>query len=277
MKKVFLFAAFPVLILLAFSLKTGKPVGNPGLHVAPEREGSVSCGPPLAAGDFLPDASGRYAPVFPGWGHYRYKITTTSDSAQFYFDQGLSLYYGYHLTESVASFKEAALKDSNCAMTYWGQALAMGPYYNITYSYKMSARVLPVLDRMNGLAITTTDKEKDLIAVMKQRYDADTSISRRGLLNNAYSEGMKKLIPKYPRDNDIKALFIDGVMTEHAWDMWDNKGEAKPWTPELIRYCEEILAANAEHPAALHYYIHLLEASFHPEATLHSAEMSYRR
>jgi tetratricopeptide (TPR) repeat protein len=242
---------------------------------APGERGPVlSCGPSIlpASADIRPDASGRFAPVFPGWGHYHYKITTTNDSAQFYFDQGLSLYYSYHLTESVASFKEAALKDSNCAMTYWGQALAMGPYYNISYFYKMSARILPVLEKMNGLAATATVKEKDLIAALDQRYSTDTTDSRRSLLNKAYSQGMKMLIPKYPNDNDIKALFIDGVMTEHAWDMWDNQGKPKAWTPELVSYCEEILAADPNHPAALHYHIHLLEASLHPEATLPSAD-----
>ena len=38
----------------------------------------------------------------------------------------------------------------------------------------------------------------------------------------------KALITRYPGDNDIKALYIDGVMTEHAWDMWDNSGKPRP-------------------------------------------------
>jgi tetratricopeptide (TPR) repeat protein len=40
----------------------------------------------------------------------------------------------------------------------------------------------------------------------------------------------------------------------------------------LIRYCEEILKNNPDHPAALHYHIHLVEASLHPEAALASAD-----
>lgn len=239
---------------------------------------AVGCGSPGAAVLLPPDADGRYAPVFPGWGHYHYPVSTTSDSAQFFFDQGLSLYYSYHLTEAVASFREAALKDSGCAMAYWGEALAMGPYYNIAYTYKMPPEVLPVLEKMNALSsgVTllgsgVTAKEKDLIAALDQRYSTDMSDSRRPVLNRAYSEAMRRLIGRYPGDNDVKALFIDGVMSEHAWDMWDNKGHPKPWTPELVKYCEEILASDPDHPAALHYHIHLLEASPHPEATLASA------
>jgi tetratricopeptide (TPR) repeat protein len=234
------------------------------------------CGAPagMGAGFGVPakDASGRFAPVFPGWGHYHYRVSTTSDSAQFYFDQGLSLYYSYHLPESAASFREAARRDSGCAMAYWGEALAMGPYYNIAYFYKMPPGVLPVLDEMNALASHANAKEKDLISALNARYSTDTTDSRRTELNGAYSAAMKRLIGIYSEDNDIKALYIDGMMTEHAWDMWDNEAKPKPWTPGLVKYCEEILASNPEHPAALHYHIHLLEASLHPEATLASAD-----
>jgi tetratricopeptide (TPR) repeat protein len=258
-----------IIFILFFLLP--EAVAHRDLAAAGRREEAfVGCGPaaslPMAAAD------GRYAPVFPGWGHYHYAISTKNDSAQYYFDQGLSLYYGYHLTESLASFKEAALKDSNCVMIYWGQALAMGPYYNSTYYYKMTPDVLPVLDRMNALAGTSAAREKDLAMVMNRRYSTDTTDSRRKALNRAYSEGMKVLIGSYPGDKDIKALYIDGVMIEHAWDLWDTKGLPKPWTPELVKDCEEILAADPYHPAALHYHIHLLEASLHPELTLPSAD-----
>jgi tetratricopeptide (TPR) repeat protein len=242
------------------------------------REAIIDCSPAgasnvLGASDILPGADGRYAPVFPGWGHHHHKVTTTNDSAQFYFDQGLSLYYGYHLREALASFKEAARDDSNCVMAYWGQALAMGPYYNNTYYYKMPPLVLPVITRMGRLAAQGSPEERELVGVMKQRYDADTADGHRIQLNKAYSEGMKTLIGKYPEDLDIKAMYVDGVMIEHAWDLWDDKGVARPWTPELVKYCEEILAQDPLHPAALHYHIHLVEASLHPEAAVHSADV----
>ncbi|HEY4110309.1 hypothetical protein [Puia sp.] len=256
-------------VLLFLSLSTGTRQPVPSGYV---RKGEIVDCSSAAETDPSPDAAGRDSPIFPGWGHYHYPISTTNDSAQYYFDQGLSLYYGYHLTESLASFREASLRDSSSLMTYWGQALAMGPYYNSTFTYKMPSWVLPVLKKMNRLAGNAPQKEKDLAAVMDRRYSDDVSDSHRADLNSAYSEAMKRMIAKYPGDRDIKALYIDGVMTEHAWDMFDPAGEPKPWTPELVRYCAEILAADANHPAALHYQIHLLEASRHPEATLASAE-----
>jgi tetratricopeptide (TPR) repeat protein len=189
-----------------------------------------------------------------------------------YFNQGLNLYYSYHLTESVASFKEAARFDSTSAMAYWGEALAMGPYYN-NYYYKMPFTVLPVIRKMNRFADAASAKEKDLIETMNKRYSGDTLDSRRAALDRAYSAGLKGLISKYPADQDIKALYIDGVMLEHKWDFWTPDGKPKEWTPELVSYCGQILRVNPRHPAALHYQIHLVEASPHPEDALHSADV----
>ena len=262
MKKIVLICLLPFLPLLFVSLRTG-----PQDHWEGE---AVGCGPETRQA--AADTDGRYAPAFKGWGHYHYRISTTDDSAQYYFDQGLSLYYSYHLKESLASFREAAVKDSNCAMAYWGQALAMGPYYNDTYYYKEPALVLPVLARMRELSDRAPAKEKDLIAALAEKYSEDTTDSRRPALNRAYSLHMKQLIGRYPQDPDIMALYIDGVMIEHAWDMWDGEGRPRAWTPELVDYCKSILSVNPDHPAALHYHIHLLEASRHPEETLSSAD-----
>ena len=169
MSKLFIYAVFSCFSLLFLSVRTGTRDLHTRTHELNQenREQGVSCGPSMRDAELRPDVSGRYAPVFPGCGHHHHKITTTNDSAQFYFDQGLSLYYGYHLREALASFKEAARNDSNCVMAYWGQALAMGPYYNNTYYYKMPPLVLPVIVRMERLAALGSPEERDLTGVMK--------------------------------------------------------------------------------------------------------------
>ena len=94
---------------------------------------AIGCAP--AVDEFNMNATGKFIPVMPGWGNYSYTITTNNDSAQLYFNQGLTMYYSYHSREAIASFKEAAKFDSLNAMVYWGQALAMGPSYNFGYIY----------------------------------------------------------------------------------------------------------------------------------------------
>src|SRR5215213_1138008 len=58
-------------------------------------------------------------------------ITTKSQVAQQYFDQGLRLTYGFNHEEAIKSFKEAIRQDSTCAMCYWGVAYALGPNINL--------------------------------------------------------------------------------------------------------------------------------------------------
>ena len=83
---------------------------------------------------------------------------------------------------------------------------------------------------------------------------------------------MQPLIAKYQDDIDIKALYTDAVMLMHSWDFWNNDGTPKSWTPELVQHCQDILKQDPHHPAGLHYYIHVTEASRKPEVALASAD-----
>lgn len=230
----------------------------------------ISCG--FADNDFTAAADGKFIPLLPGWGNHQYTVSTSSDSAQIYFNQGLSFYFSYHFREARASFKEAARFDENCAMAWWGLALAMGPYYNNPY-YKMGKEVPAVMQSMHKNTGACTQKEQALIQAMQQRYSGDTGNADRPRLDSAYAAAMKVLVHRYPTDDDIKALYIDAVMLQHKWDFWNANGVAKPWTMELVSTCESILKRQPKHPAALHYYIHLTEASRQPGLALHSADV----
>jgi tetratricopeptide (TPR) repeat protein len=230
----------------------------------------IACG--YESDDATADENGKFIPLLPGLRQHTYTISTNSDSAQVYFDQGLNFYYSYHTTEALASFKEAARFDKSCAMAYWGQALALGPYYN-SYEYKMPKSVPAALALMNSNISTVTEKEKELIKAMQQRYSLDTTNADRPYLDSSYSAALFALRNQFPNDTDIKALYIDAVMLRHKWDFWHNDGNPKPWTPELVKLCEEILSTDPANPAALHYYIHVTEASKHPEVALRSADV----
>jgi tetratricopeptide (TPR) repeat protein len=223
-------------------------------------------------GEIVPDANGKFITVLPGWGKHQYPITTRSDSAQVYFNQGLSLYYSFHLRQALASFKEAARFDNAAAMAYWGQALSMGPYYNSS-SYHMSKEVPGIMQLMKEHAVTASAREQALINAMQQRYSGDTTNADRPQLDERYASAMAPLIKTYPQDNDIKVLYIDAVMLQHKWDFWNNDGTPKQWTPELVNLCKAIFQKEPSHPGARHYYIHITEASKHPEVALQSANV----
>ena len=76
------------------------------------------------------DLEDRTAPLLPNMGEFSYSVTTNSELAQKYFNQGLVLTYGFNHMEAFRSFEEATKIDSNCAMAYWGMAIVLGPNIN---------------------------------------------------------------------------------------------------------------------------------------------------
>ncbi len=267
MKKVSVFLMLPVLLLttclIAFQTRKAPAVSEK------KNLNPVVCGSFSAIGNADTTTGGKFIVKLPGWGNYSYPTSIHNDSARFYFDQGLTMYYSYHMKEALASFKEAARFDPSSPMTYWGQALSMGPYYNAANFYKVPVELSPVLRLLSANINNAAEKEKELIRAILLRYPlAGEQITHD---DKAYAQAMKKLIAVYPGDVDIKMLYIDAVMLIHPWDFWDTDGTAKEWTPELVGFCKNVLIAKPNHPAALHYYIHLTEASRKPEVAIANA------
>src|SRR5512139_282105 len=77
-----------------------------------------------------PLASVGDVPLFPGLGDHGRPVTTDSPQAQRYFDQGLGFLYAFNHDEAVRSFRKAIELDPDCAMAWWGVAVANGPHIN---------------------------------------------------------------------------------------------------------------------------------------------------
>lgn len=206
----------------------------------------------------------------PGTGSHKWKISTKNDSAQFYFNQGINLYYGFHIIEAMPSFKKAQTFDPGCAMLYWAEALAYGPNIN-DFGYAASPDALAATQKAKELIGNTSLKEKDLIEAMQVRYSNDSTQTRADL-NQQYADKMKEAYSKFPADAEIGALYADALMIQHPWDLWDHNWQPKPWTPQIQKVLENVLKRYPDHPGANHYYIHTMEASPDASKALASAD-----
>lgn len=245
--------------LLAFNLK-GKGLKNESNSLSAEykRKNIVRCGPDWEAlKEWLEKSD---IPVIPGAGNYKWKISNSIDSAQFYFNQGINMYYSFHIIEAMASFKKAAKFEPSNAMLYWAQALAYGPNIN-DLGYAASPDALVAIEKaMELMDNSNTEKEKMLIAAQRIRYSSDSTESREKL-NQLYVDKMKEAYEKYPGDADVAALYADALMLQHPWDLWFIDGTPKPWTPLIREVLEKLLKKTPGHPGANHYYIHVMEPS----------------
>jgi tetratricopeptide (TPR) repeat protein len=211
-------------------------------------------------------------PALKGWGNYKWKVSEATDSAQFYFNQGISMYYAFHSVEAIASFEKATRLDPQCAMAWYGKSLAMGPTINYPNGYAPPTGAYEASVKGKQLMAACTPLEKDLITAMQQRYSSDTGISVKQLRIN-YAGAMKQVYAKYPGNADVVTLYADALLLLHPWDLYNHDLSPKPWTAGIRSLLEKALSLSPKHPGANHYYIHTMEASATPQLALKSAHV----
>lgn len=206
-----------------------------------------------------------------GLGNLHYPITTTSLEAQKFFEQGLRLVYAFNHWEAIQSFRQAARLDPDCAMAYWGLALAYGPNLNDVNPKDRERIALESIQQAQNKKARVSQVEKDMIDAMAARYNGK-AYDVRDSLNQIYAGAMGKIAERYPDDAEVQTLYADAVMNTMPWDYWLEDGKPKLQTQEAKRVLENVIAKFPNHPGAHHLYIHLVEASPAPEQAMKSAK-----
>lgn len=193
------------------------------------------------------------------------EITTDSPRAQAYFDQGLQLIYAFSLPQAVASFEEAQRHDPECAMCWFGEAWARGPYLNGGMREANAAEAFQAIQRASSLAEEeggATEVEGAMIEAMSLRYTEVEDEERRPGLDSLYSRAMERVYAEYPGDLDVGTLYAESLMLLNP-----ARGEYElddPFVQRIHRVLEEVLARDITHPGACHIYIHATEATGRP-------------
>lgn len=85
--------------------------------------------------------------------------------------------------------------------------------------------------------------------------------------------GLGKAAARYPRDADIALLHVEASMNLSPWDYWEASGaRPKGRTAEILATLEKVLQRQPDHPGAIHFYIHMVEASTDPRRALRYAD-----
>lgn len=233
----------------------------------------VSCAAPQSTQhDHGGGAAAPVSDLHPGLGNYHHPITTRSPEAQIYFDQGLTLLYGFNHDEAARYFQRAAALDPDAAMAYWGLALSVGPNYNDTAVDE--ARAKKTYDAVRAAvarAPKASAREQDYIGALVKRYPSANPKSDWKKLHLEYSDAMRALVKKYPDDLDAATMFAESLMMLRPWQLWTADGKPAPNTLELVAVLESVLKRNPDHPGANHFYIHAVEASPNLERAVPSA------
>jgi tetratricopeptide (TPR) repeat protein len=118
--------------------------------------------------------------------------------------------------------------------------------------------------KAQALAAKASPRERALIAALATRYVEDAKADRVPL-DAAYAAAMGRVAAQFPDDNDIAVLYAEATMDVSPWDYWQPGGaEPAPRSAAIVPTLERILARDPNHPGAIHYYIHAVEASDRP-------------
>ena len=206
-----------------------------------------------------------------GLGKFSRPISAANPEAQAYFNQGFQLMYAFAKVEAGRSFREAQRRDPTCAICYWGEAWAWGPYVNGRMTPAHSERAYAAIQKAVGLAGRhATATEKALIQAMAVRYVERFDPARRLEQDRAYAEAMGRLAATHADDLDIATLYAEALfLILPRPGMFDLK---EPTVSRLLRVLEGALKRDVHHVGACHLYIHTTELTTEPGRAVACAE-----
>jgi len=208
--------------------------------------------------------------LLPGLGQHHHTISTKNPEAQRFFDQGLTLVFGFNHEEAVRAFRRASELDPQSAMAFWGVALALGPCISLDVDPPREKAAYEAVQKALLLAPSATERERAYVQALSRRYSPDPKVDLRKL-DAEYADAMRELSKHYPDDIDAATLYVESLMDLHPWKLWSLDGHPTEGTEEIVAVLESVLRRDPNHLGANHYYIHATEASPHPEWALASA------
>lgn len=216
-------------------------------------------------------------PLYRDLGQLQMPVSTRSPRAQAYFNQGLRLLFAFNHAEAARAFRAAQQADPQCAMCHWGEALVLGPNINAPMFPEAVAPAAAAAARAQAAAASASPVEQALVRAVGQRYAAQPPADRAPL-DQAYAAAMTEAARRFPNHDTVQVLFAEALMDLSPWDYWEAGGASpKGRTAELVDALERVLERNPSHPGAIHYYIHAVEASPHPDKALPYARQLARQ
>lgn len=209
-------------------------------------------------------------PLYDNLGSHHYSITTSEPAAQRYFDQGLRLYYAFNHAESIRSFREAQRLDPDCAMCWWGEALAWGPNINLPMDSAAGVAAYRAIERALAVQDHAAERERALIRALASRYRS-VPPADRAALDSAYARATAEVARRYPVDLEAAVLHAESLMDLRPWDYWVGEDRPAPGMEVALAELERVMEANPDHPGACHFFIHAVE-EVHPDRAVPCAE-----
>ena len=225
---------------------------------------AVTAFPAVAQEIDYPPSFNEPMQLFPqAMGDFHFPISSRSELAQAYFDQGFQLMYAFAKDDAARSFQASHLADPDCAICYWGEAWAWGSYLNGAMTTAQAPRAYFALQQALANIDKATAKEADMIRSLQTRYVEKFDPQTRRVQDQAYAQEMARLAQKYPDDLEVATLYADSLFL-----LEERRGYRDLDDPNVIRLhgvLLGILERDIQHPGACHLLVHATESTPTPE------------
>lgn len=193
-------------------------------------------------GDVFNEGPRQRAYLMGNTGNVVFPCTCTTEEVQAFVNQGIGQLHGFWYFESERSFRQAAAIDPECAIAYWGMAMA-----NINNESRAKDFIAEATARKENV----TRRERmyieafDRYLTAAQEGDNWDKDRRQALVND-----FEDIVDAFPDDLEAKSLL--------ALQLWLNRNKGIPITSyfAIDAILQDILEANPLHPCH-HYVIHL--------------------
>src|SRR6266568_6916309 len=190
-------------------------------------------------GEAFNEGPRQMAKLLPGTGKVKIKVKTRNSKAQEFFNQGVGQLHGFWYFEAERSFRQVAALDTNCAMAYWGMAMA-----NVNNSKRASGFIARARDLKSSASL----REVLWIDAYHSYFtgkDAETD-RRKELIKE-----LEIIIQKYPEELEAKTFL--------AFQIWENESKGIPVTSResVEALMKQVLAVEPLHPihhARIHFW-----------------------
>ncbi len=194
-------------------------------------------------GEAFNEGPRQAAVLIPGCGDaVKFPISTKKPQAQEFFTQGVGQVHGFWYYEAERSFRQVAAIDPECAMAYWG--MAMANVNNDKRAKAFTAKAVALKDKASA-------REKLWIGMLEKLYKEDKRDKKQRSLDCIAD--LETLVQEDPKDIEAKAFLV--------WRIWFSRTEAPISSLQGVdALLDQIFAAAPHHPAH-HYRIHLWDQS----------------
>ncbi len=209
-------------------------------------------------GEAFDEGPRQKAYLMAGMANVHFPITTNAPDAQAFFDQGVSQLHGFWYFEAERSFRQVAALDPECAMAYWGMAMANDN------NDKRAKSFIETAAKKKGSA---SAREAAWIDALSAWYASEDNTERR----RKYVRDLEALVQDDPNDVEAKAFLALQIWKNGSW-MTEKKKQLPISSHQAVdALLDQVFALNPMHPAH-HYRIHLWDSE-KPARALISASL----